>query len=117
MPSASFVQRFHHKIVFEEAKSVFSDEFGLLIVDPDHSEEEDRFILLGMNSSLNLLVVGHCYREVQSDLPLTDDEEESEIELGNAAQGQAETGETRQVIRIYSARKATKTESKSYRRK
>ena len=73
-----------HGVTFEEAKSVFSDERAKLIDDPDHSEEEDRFILLGLGSSLRVLVVCHCYREE-----------------GN-------------VIRIISARKATAKESKFY---
>ncbi len=73
-----------HGVGFEEAKSVFSDERAKLIDDPDHSEEEDRFVLLGLSSILRLLVVCHCYRE--------DDH----------------------VIRIISARKATREESKSY---
>jgi uncharacterized DUF497 family protein len=51
-----------HGVTFEEAKSVFSDERAKLIDDPDHSEDEDRFILLGLSSSLRLLVVCHCYR-------------------------------------------------------
>ncbi len=51
-----------HKVSFEDAKTVFSDERALLIDDPDHSEEEERFILLGLSSSLRLLVVAHCYR-------------------------------------------------------
>ena len=74
-----------HKVSFEEAKSVFSDEFGRLIPDPDHSEEEDRFILMGLSSQVRLLMVCHCYRE--------------------------EGG----VIRIISARKADKSETKQYR--
>jgi len=73
-----------HGVSFEEAKSVFSDERAKLIDDPDHSEEEDRFILLGLSSTLRVLVVCHCYRE-----------------KGN-------------VIRIISARKATAKESKFY---
>ena len=73
-----------HGVSFEEAKSVFSDECAKLIDDPDHSEEEDRFILLGLSSSLRVLVVCHCHREE-----------------GN-------------VIRIISARKATTVESKFY---
>lgn len=73
-----------HGVGFEEAKSVFSDERAKLIDDPDHSEDEDRFILLGLSSSLRILVVCHCYREE-----------------GN-------------VIRIISARKATARESKFY---
>jgi uncharacterized protein len=73
-----------HRISFEEAKSVFYDENARLIADPDHSGNEDRFILLGLSFSLRLLVVVHVYRE--------DDE----------------------MIRIISARKATNNESKIY---
>ena len=51
-----------HGVSFEDAQSVFSDENGLLIDDPDHSEEEDRFVLLGLSNSLRLLVVVHCFR-------------------------------------------------------
>ena len=73
-----------HGISFEEARSVFFDERARLIDDPDHSEDEARFILLGLSSSLRLLLVCHCHR--------SDDN----------------------VIRIISARKATAGESKSY---
>jgi len=76
-----------HGITFEEAKTVFYDENARLIADPDHSSDtEDRFILLGLSSSLRMLVVIHAYWK--------DDE----------------------IIRIISARKATKIESKYYRR-
>lgn len=51
-----------HGVSFEEAQTSFADEQGILIADPDHSEGEDRFILLGA-SSARLLVVCHCYRE------------------------------------------------------
>ena len=51
-----------HKVSFEDAQTVFSDERALLINDPDHSEEEDRFVLLGLSSTMRLLVVVHCYR-------------------------------------------------------
>jgi uncharacterized DUF497 family protein/predicted RNase H-like HicB family nuclease len=74
-----------HRVSFEDAQSVFSDERALLIDDPDHSEEEDRFVLLGLSQSLRLLVVVHCYR----------------------AEGQ--------VIRIISARKADAEEQSIYR--
>ena len=74
-----------HGISFEEAQTSFSDDNALLIDDPDHSEDEDRFILLGLNSRSKMLVVCHCYRE--------NDE----------------------VIRIISARKASRKESKTYR--
>lgn len=73
-----------HGVSFEEAKSVFVDERAKLINDPDHSADEDRFILLGLRESLRLLLVCHCYRGE-----------------GN-------------VIRIISARKASNKESKSY---
>ena len=51
-----------HKVSFEDARTVFSDERALLIDDPDHSDDEDRFVLLGLSRSLRLLVVAHCYR-------------------------------------------------------
>ena len=73
-----------HGVSFEEATSVFYDENALVISDPEHSAEEERFIILGMSSRANLLIVCHCYRE--ADL----------------------------VIRIISARKATKNEEKAY---
>ena len=73
-----------HKVSFEEAKTVFEDVEALVIDDPDHSEEEERFIILGFSSKANLLVVCHCYR--------MDDT----------------------IIRIISARKATTRESKQY---
>ena len=50
-----------HGISFEEAKSVFYDEFALLIADPDHSETEDRFVLLGLSAELRFLLVCHCF--------------------------------------------------------
>ena len=73
-----------HKISFEEAKTVFYDEEALLIDDPEHSQEEARFIILGLSKRANLLVVCHCYRASET------------------------------VIRIISARKATKNETKQY---
>ena len=76
-----------HKISFEEAQTVFEDIEALRIFDPDHSEEEERFVLLGLSSKLRILVVCHCYR-----------------------------GEGEQ-IRIISVRKATRTESLTYERK
>lgn len=74
----------NHRVLFEEARSVFFDERARLIDDPDHSDDEQRFVLLGLSNALRLLLVCHCYR---SD--------------GN-------------VIRIISARKATARESQSY---
>ncbi len=52
-----------HKVSFEEAKTAFADERGLLMADPDHSEDEDRFLLLGLSARLRLLVVCHTYQE------------------------------------------------------
>ena len=52
-----------HGVSFEEAKTVFYDEFARLISDPDHSGDEDRYILLGRSARLRLLIVCHCYKE------------------------------------------------------
>ena len=52
----------NHGVSFEDAKTVFADESARLIDDPDHSVDEDRFILPGLSSSLRMLVVCHCYR-------------------------------------------------------
>jgi hypothetical protein len=73
-----------HGVTFDEARSVFFDERARLIDDPDHSHDEDRFVLLGLGSSLRLLIVCHCYRSAGG------------------------------VIRIISARKATTHESRFY---
>ena len=54
--------RREHNVSFDEAKTVFTDEFGRLISDPDHSSEEDRFILLGTSIQSRLLIVCHCVR-------------------------------------------------------
>jgi len=47
--------RTKHEIWFEEAQSVFSDPHGRLFYDPEHSEQEDRFILLGTSSASRIL--------------------------------------------------------------
>lgn len=73
-----------HGVSFEEAQTVFYDENALLIDDPDHSEDEERFIILGLSAGTRLLVVCHCYRESET------------------------------VIRIISARKATRKEAQYY---
>ena len=73
-----------HGTSFLEAQTVFADENGLLLHDPDHSYEEDRFLLLGLSSSLRLLVVSHTYRKDDS------------------------------TIRIISARKAIRSEQEQY---
>lgn len=52
-----------HGISFEDARTVFYDERAILFFDPDHSEDEDRFILLGMSFRADVLVVCHCVRD------------------------------------------------------
>lgn len=74
-----------HGVSFEEALTVFADEQAILFDDPDHSQNEERSIILGFSCSARILIVCHCLRE-----------------KGN-------------VIRIISARKATKTEERQYR--
>ena len=76
----------HDGIGFQEARTVFYDEFARVIFDPNHSQEEDRFIILGQSDTPRLLVVCHCFRENDS------------------------------VIRIISARKANRKEEQSYER-
>ena len=75
-----------HGITFEEASSVFYDEYAIQFFDSEHSDAEDRFLMLGMSNNLNVLVVCHCERN-----------------NGN-------------TIRIISSRKATKNETKHYKR-
>jgi len=53
-------QRKHRGVSFEEAQSVFSDELGRLVPDPEHSEGEQRFILMGMSTQSRILTVCHC---------------------------------------------------------
>ena len=74
-----------HRISFEEASSVFYDEFAVQFFDDNHAAAEDRFLMLGLSSEARLLIVCHCERG-----------------RGN-------------VIRIISARRATKRESAFYR--
>lgn len=82
--SKASVNKKKHAVSFEEAKSAFFDENALVIHDSEHSDDEERFVLLGLSAIANLLVVCHCYRKNDS------------------------------VIRIISARKATKKESIQY---
>lgn len=55
-----------HGVSFDEAKTVFTDEYARLIGDPDHSQDEDRFLLLGTSIEFNLLVICHYIREAES---------------------------------------------------
>ena len=73
-----------HKVSFDEAETVFKDENAIQYFDPDHSNNEERFILLGLSPRFRVLVVCHCFRE-------------SEL-----------------VIRIISARRADKVEGRAY---
>lgn len=73
-----------HGVSFEEAKSVFYDEFAIQFYDQPHSSDEERFLMLGMSSGARLLLVCHCERDSGG------------------------------VIRIISARKATQHESSFY---
>jgi len=52
-----------HDVSFDEARTIFYDENAIQFFDPDHSEDEDRFILLGMSFKLRILVVCHCFRK------------------------------------------------------
>jgi len=80
----AIANRKKHRVSFEEAQSVFYDDFGLLFFDESHSENEDRFILLGLSDQRRLLMVCHC-----------------ESQQGG-------------LVRIISARKATNHEAKFY---
>ena len=80
----SRVNRRKHGVSFEEAQSVFLDENAIRFFDPEHSADEDRFLMLGISVRLRVLVVCHCFRS------------------GDA------------VIRIISARKADKKECANY---
>lgn len=76
-----------HKVNFEEAQSIFYDDNAIEFYDSEHSEEENRFLLLGLSENFRFLLVAHCYRENES------------------------------TIRIILARKATQNETNHYRRK
>ena len=73
-----------HGISFDEARTVFFDENAIQFFDPDHSDDEDRFILLGISLKLRIIVVCHCFRESDT------------------------------IIRIISARKADSDEENEY---
>lgn len=83
-PRKAATNRRKHGVSFSEAETVFADEHALLLNDPEHSETEDRFLLLGLSGALRVLVVVHCYR----------------------------AGDT--VIRLISARRADREEQRQY---
>jgi len=61
-PRKSRSNKAKHGVSFEEARTAFLDEHARVIPDVEHSEEEDRFILMGMSIELRVLIVCHCYR-------------------------------------------------------
>ena len=75
-----------HGVYFSEAETVFEDERAVMIYDNKHTDDEDRFIIIGMSSRLRELTVCHCYRSVD------------------------------EITRIISARRATKNEAILYER-
>lgn len=83
-PKKAQLNQKKHGIAFEEAQTVFYDENAMEFFDPDHSESEDRFLMLGLIVRLRILVVCHCVREENT------------------------------MIRIISARKATRREEQNY---
>ena len=83
-PAKNRANRRKHGVSFEEAETVFADEHALLIDDPDHSATEARFVLLGLSVRFRVLLVVHSYRESDA------------------------------VIRIISARRASKPERRRY---
>ena len=84
LPLSGTGKRQKHGVSFEEAASAFGDKNALVLSDPDHSEWEERFLLLGYSVRANMLMVSHCLRRSGT------------------------------VIRLISARKATKTEEELY---
>jgi uncharacterized protein len=62
-PAKAAINRRKHRVTFEEAQTAFADDEALVVEDPDHSTDEDRFWLLGVSNQLRLLVVVHCYRD------------------------------------------------------
>ncbi len=83
-PAKARINLRKHGVSFEEAETVFYDDHALLLDDPEHSGDEDRFVLLGLSSRLRVLVIVHTYREHDA------------------------------VIRLISARRATKAEQAGY---
>jgi len=86
-PDKNKANKLKHRVSFEEAETVFEDENAIYLFDEIHSEDEKRFLVIGEDDIFRELTVCHCYR-----------------------------GENEEIIRIISARKATKTEIQLYER-
>lgn len=78
------INKKEHGISFEDVESVFADFSAIIFDDPDHSETEERFLIIGMSLRKGICIVSHCYRNNEN------------------------------IIRIISARKATKNERMIY---
>ena len=83
-PAKNEINKKKHGLSFETAKEVFYDEFAVLFDDPDHSVDEDRFLIIGSTKTEQICIVSHCYRDNEN------------------------------RIRIISARRATKNEQRFY---
>lgn len=83
-PNKNEINKKKHGLSFETAREVFYDEFAVLFDDPDHSAEEERFLMIGMIRTEQICIVSHCYRDNEN------------------------------RIRIISARRATKSEQQFY---
>ena len=83
-PNKNEINKKKHGLSFETAREVFYDEFAILFDDPDHSDEEDRFLIIGETKTEQLCIVSHCYRDNEN------------------------------VVRIISARRATRAEQRTY---
>ena len=83
-PAKARINLRKHGVSFEEAETVFYDDHALLLDDPEHSGDEERFVLLGLSSRFRVIVIVHTYREHDA------------------------------VIRLISARRATKAEQAGY---
>ena len=79
-PNKNETNKKKHGLSFETAKEVFYDEFAILFDDPDHSDDEERFLIIGETKAEQICIVSHCYRDHEN------------------------------VIRIISARRATRTD-------
>ena len=98
MPDIRFVwdedkdrrNRKKHGVSFEEARTAFYDENAIEVPDPDHSDDEDRFLLLGLSARLRVLVVCHCLREGESVIRIISARKATKKEIGHYEEGEAD---------------------------